>query len=210
MRPVRRAPAVAALALLAACARDAGPPPILFVSIDTLRADRLAIHGYGKGATPALDGLAREGIVFENAWSQVPLTLPSHVSLLTGRLPPHTGVRSNVGFRFDPKSLPTLPTALRERGYATVAAISAYVLRSETGLGAAFDVYDDALEVDETATVGELQRAGSETVDAALRRLDAVRGDGGRPWFLFVHLFEPHTPYAPPEPFRSRNIITRI
>ena len=196
---------LAALSALSGCTRERARPPILFVSIDTLRADRLPDWGYADGATPRLSALVREGIRFENAWAQVPLTLPSHASLLTGRLPPDVGVRSNVGFRFDASRHRTLPALLGEAGYATGAAVSAYVLRRETGLAAGFAAFDDELEVDETATVGELQRPGVETVDAALRWLDgAQEGGERRPWFLLVHLFEPHTPYTPPEPFRSR------
>lgn len=199
--------AAAALALagalgLLACGRQAPRPPIVLISIDTLRADRLPDWGYAGGSTPHLSALARDAILFESAWAQVPLTLPSHASLLTGRLPPEVGVRSNIGFHFDAAAHPTLPARLAaEAGYATAAAVSAYVLRKETGLGAAFEHYDDAMEVHESSTLGALQRPGAETVDAALGWLAGV---ANRPWFLFLHLFEPHTPYEPPSPFRER------
>jgi arylsulfatase A-like enzyme/tetratricopeptide (TPR) repeat protein len=175
--------------------------PIILISIDTLRADHLTIHGANRVATPAIDRLAADGIVFENAYAHVPLTLPSHASMLTGMLPYETGVRSNIGYRLDPEGKPLLPKLLKEKGYATGGAISAYVLRAETGMGELFDFYDDSLEVWEAASLGSLQREGNETVRAALRWLDTVKA---QPFFLFLHLFEPHTPYEPVEPFRSQ------
>jgi arylsulfatase A-like enzyme/tetratricopeptide (TPR) repeat protein len=175
--------------------------PIILISIDTLRADHLTIHGANRVATPAIDRLAADGIVFENAYAHVPLTLPSHASMLTGMLPYETGVRSNIGYRLDPEGTPRLPKLLKEKGYATGGAISAYVLRAETGMGELFDFYDDSLEVWEAASLGSLQREGNETVRAALGWLDTVKA---QPFFLFLHLFEPHTPYEPIEPFRSQ------
>ena len=182
----------ATLLILAGCRERAAPElrgaPVILISIDTLRADRLA-----SANTPAIDTLASDGIVYENAYAHVPLTLPSHVSMLTGKLPYQTGVRSNVGYRLDsaPSSLPKL---LASRGYATGAAVSAYVLRAETGLGALFDFYDDSLEVSQSATLGQLQRRGDETIATGLRWIDE---NAKRPFFLFLHLFEPHSPYEP-------------
>jgi arylsulfatase A-like enzyme/tetratricopeptide (TPR) repeat protein len=174
--------------------------PVILISIDTLRADRLPAWGYELVDTPAIDRLAADGIVFENAYAQVPLTLPSHASLFTGRFPYEIDVRSNIGYRLEAEAGSTLPELLAERGYATGGAISAYVLRAETGMGSLFDAYDDSLEVWESATLGALQREGDETVRAALGWLDGV---AAKPFFLFLHLFEPHTPYEPVEPFRS-------
>ncbi|HVS31857.1 MAG TPA: sulfatase-like hydrolase/transferase [Thermoanaerobaculia bacterium] len=192
------------LLLLAFCTgeqrRSLSEPPIILISIDTLRADRLAAYGSNRVATPAIDRLAADGIVFENAYAQAPLTLPSHASMLTGKLPYQTGVRSNIGYRLD-AATPSLPKLLAARGYTTGGAISAYVLRGETGIGPMFDFYDDSLEVFESASLGALQRNGDETVRAALGWLDGVRD---KPPFLFLHLFEPHTPYEAVEPFKSR------
>ncbi len=206
MRLMKRfAAALCLAAALAACRGGDGPwpgAPVVLISIDTLRADRLPGWGYGGVATPAIDALAAEGVLFENAYAQVPLTFPSHASLLSGLLPPQAGVRSNVGYVFDAAAHPTLPGALRAQGYKTGAAVSAYVLRRETGLGRDFDAYDDAVQVEESVTLGELQRPGDAAARAALAWLDA-QGEGA-PFFLLLHLFEPHTPYAPPEPFRSR------
>lgn len=203
---VRIATIVAAVAafFLAACDATEKPAeraPIILISVDTLRADRLPAYGYRAIETPAIDRLAADGIVFENAYAHVPLTLPSHITMMTGALPYQTGVRSNIGYRFDAKSAPTLPKMLAQHGYATGAAVSAYVLRGETGMGEMFDFYDDSLAVHESATLGALQRAGDDTARTALQWVDGL---AGKPYFLFLHLFEPHTPYDAPEPFRSR------
>ncbi|HET9768428.1 MAG TPA: sulfatase, partial [Thermoanaerobaculia bacterium] len=212
LRLLATAAAIAAATSLAGCrgggdaARFPGAP-IILISIDTLRADRLPAYGSKRVATPAIDRLAADGILFENAYAHVPLTLPSHTTLLTGRLPYDNGVRSNIGYRLEGDRARTLPGLLAAQGYATGAAVSAYVLRGETGLGPLFDSYDDSLEVWEAATLGALQRRGDDTVQVALRWVDQVRGgDGARtkPFFLFVHLFEPHSPYEPAPPFRDR------
>jgi arylsulfatase A-like enzyme/Flp pilus assembly protein TadD len=186
-----------------AAATGPTPPrvPIILVTIDTLRADRLPAYGYLGVETPAIDALRQDGVLFENAYSHCPLTLPSHVSLLTGLLPPGHGVRNNLGYRLD-ASHPTLPVILKRAGYATGAAVSAWVLRPDTGLGAGFDTYRDVpggtLGRD---SVAEVQRSGRETVALAL---DFVAAHRGQPFFLFVHLYEPHAPYAPPSPQRER------
>lgn len=174
---------------------------VILISIDTLRADHLSAYGAKRVDTPAIDRLAADGIVFENAYAHVPLTFPSHVTMLTGRLPFENGVRSNIGYSIDAKSHPTLPRLLHDRGYATGGAVSAYVLRGETGMASLFDFYDDSMEVWESATLGSLQRRGDETSRVAVAWIDNVRN---QPFFLFLHLFEPHTPYEPVEPFRSK------
>jgi arylsulfatase A-like enzyme/Tfp pilus assembly protein PilF len=175
--------------------------PIILISIDTLRADHLPAYGYGAVATPNIDALRRDAILYSHAYSHVPLTLPSHVSILTGQLPPDNGVRDNAGFPFDASKHTTLPQLLKARGYATGAAVSAYVLRGNTGLAAAFDSYDDDIAVRSGEVLGRLQRPGGETEAVAERWIDGV---GDKPFFYFLHLFEPHAPYEPPEPFKSR------
>lgn len=203
----RRTPAAVLLSLifLAACSKQETPrfnnAPVILISIDTLRADHLSAYGAKLVDTPAIDRLAADGIVFENAYSHVPLTFPSHVTMLTGVLPFDNGVRSNIGYMLDPNAHPTLPRLLAAHGYTTGAAVSAYVLRGETGLASIFDFYDDSMEVWESATLGALQRRGDETVRVATNWLDGVPA---RPFFLFLHLFEPHSPYEPVEPFRSK------
>jgi choline-sulfatase len=197
------------LLLATACRRggDAGEEgpfrqaPVILISIDTLRSDHLPAYGYKAVETPAIDGLARDGVLFERAYSHTPLTLPSHVSMLTGRLPTEHGVRDNVGYQYDAGRFPSLAAALRGAGYATGAAVSAYVLRPETGLSQGFDLYDAGIPVRFNDSLGLSQRPGGQTADAALAWLRTVKD---RPFFLFLHLYEPHTPYAPPEPFASR------
>jgi arylsulfatase A-like enzyme/cytochrome c-type biogenesis protein CcmH/NrfG len=200
MRPVLAA-WVAALWLCFGCADPGVPPgsPIVLISIDTLRADRLPVYGYGGVETAAIDALARDGIVFERAYTHAPTTLPAHASLFTGLLPPAHGVRDNAGYRLD-RSSPTLAEELQKAGYATGAAVSSFVLRRSTGLDRGFDFYEDGIEFTTRTGLGGLQRPGDETLRAALEWLGTVEG---QPWFLFFHLFEPHAPYAPPEPFAS-------
>src|SRR5581483_8307078 len=196
---------VGALLLVSACSRAPKThfpnAPVILISIDTLRADHLSIYGARLVDTPAIDRLAKDGIVYENAYSHVPLTFPSHTTMMTGLLPYQNGVRSNVGYAIDANAQPTLPRLLAQKGYATGAAVSAYVLRGETGLKSLFDFYDDSMPVWESETLGAIQRPGSETLRAALGWLDGVQA---RPFFLFFHLFEPHSPYEPIEPFKTK------
>ena len=175
--------------------------PVIVISIDTLRADHLPTYGYKNVETPNIDRFRRDAILFENAYAHVPLTLPSHISMLTGALPPDNGVRNNIGYPFEAAKHETIPSLLKKNGYATGAAVSAYVLRGNTGIRNAFDFYDDDIEVRGGEAQGELQRAGGET-EAVAERWIGERGD--RPFFFLLHLFEPHAPYTPPEPFRSR------
>lgn len=180
----------------AACARaPAVKPPVVLISVDTLRADHLPPYGYTGVETPAIDALARDSIRFENAYSHVPLTLPSHAVLLTGLLPYENGVRDNMGFRLA-ESHPTLATLLRAEGYATGAAVSSYVLRSDRGLSSGFDHYDDQMPDNPTR-----ERPGVQSADALAEWAAGVRE---KPLFLFLHIYEPHAPYAPPEPYRTR------
>jgi choline-sulfatase len=192
------AAAVLSLTSLAGCARHdrvSAHPPIVVISIDTLRADHLPAYGYRGVETPGIDSLRKDSILYENAYSHVPLTLPSHAVLLTGLLPYQNGVRDNIGFRLAP-SRETLASALKARGYATGAAVSTFALRRDRGLAAGFDFYDD-----EFAPGSGDERPGLETVQRLERWMEA---NGGRPLFAFLHLYEPHAPYSPPEPFRTR------
>jgi arylsulfatase A-like enzyme/Flp pilus assembly protein TadD len=201
-----------ALLACAACARDPAAyrapagTPIVIVSIDTLRSDHLPVYGYRGVETPAIDALRADSILFERAFSHVPLTLPSHASLLSGLLPAGHGVRDNVGYLVDGKkvadgSLPYLPALLGAAGYATGGAVSAFVLRRQTGFAAGFDHYDDAIEFRTGVGLGGLQRSGLETLSAIEPWLGEVAAE---PFFLFFHLYEPHTPYRPPAAFAAR------
>jgi arylsulfatase A-like enzyme/Flp pilus assembly protein TadD len=202
---MRRVLLAAALLALAACRRGLPSPsrttPVFLISIDTLRSDHLPAYGYGGIATPHLDAFRSDAILFRRAYAHVPLTLPSHATLFTGRLPADTGVRDNVGFKPDPR-VPMLAELLHRNGYATGAAVSAWVLRNEAGLARGFDGYDDQIDVASNAMIiGRVQRKGPETIAAAKQWLEAHRG---KPPFFFLHLYEPHSPYEPPEPYRSR------
>ena len=195
------------LFLLPACAgRESAPQsfqnaPVILISIDTLRADHLPLYGYKSVETPNIDALAKDGVVFDNAWSQCPMTLPSHVSMLTGLLPTTHGVRNNLGFRYEASKHPALPQALQKHGYATGGIVSSYVVRGETGLRDAFEFYDDAVSPQSGATSSEYQRGGATSESIAGKWIEGL---GKRPFFCFLHLYEPHAPYSPPEPFRSR------
>ncbi|HVT02014.1 MAG TPA: sulfatase-like hydrolase/transferase [Thermoanaerobaculia bacterium] len=186
-------------ALTIGCSKPAPRHPSVFIiSIDTLRADHLPLYGYKGVKTPAIDSLGRDGVMFTDAYSHCPLTLPSHVSLLTGLVPARSGVHDNVGYVFDPGRHPTLAALLKANGYRTGAAVSAYVLRRSTGIAAGFDTYDDAIPFLDDAPTAALQRSGVETFQAAREWLDAA---DSRPMFFFLHLYEPHAPYAPPAQF---------
>ncbi len=205
MRSVKFGAALIALLLFGACAKDQSlhfrNAPVILISIDTLRSDHLPIYDYRNVETPAVDALAKDAIVFAQAWSHCPMTLPSHISMLTGLLPTTHGVRNNLGFRYDASRFESLPLVLQRNGYVTGAAVSSYVLRGETGLRDAFQWYDDALDPSPGARFTEYQRSGA--VSARLgEKWIATLGD--RPFFFFLHLYEPHAPYDPPEPFRSR------
>ena len=202
---MRRIALLLAGALLPAC-RSASPGPypdasVVLVSIDTLRADHLALYGYAAGSTPHLDALGREGIVFDDVYSHCPLTLPAHASMLTGLLPPHHGVRDNQGFTLAADKR-TLASRFRAAGFETGAAVSAYVIRAGTGISQGFDAYDDALPLDQSVEALAVQRRdGAQAVESLLRWIDGRTGS--RRFFAFLHLYEPHAPYAPPPAYAA-------
>ena len=202
-----RLAAAALLGLLAgSCSRGPARPvfpdaPVILISIDTLRADRLPLYGYTKIETPFLDRFSKDAWFFENAYSPCPMTLPSHTTMLTGMLPPEHGVRNNIGFTFDGTAHMSLPRLLKQRGYATGAAVSSYVLRSETGLGALFDFYEDSFDTTPGIQSVNYQRSGDKTAALAERWIGE---NAGKPFFFLLHIYEPHVPYDPPEPFLSR------
>jgi arylsulfatase A-like enzyme/Tfp pilus assembly protein PilF len=185
-----------ALLLLAGCRAELASS-LLLVTLDTVRADRLGSYGSSLGLTPRLDELAAESVRFADVTAQTPLTTPSHASIFTGLPPWRHGIRNNERFRLS-ESTATLATVLHAAGYRTAAFIGAFPLRSEYGLGRGFEVYDQEF----------LRRSRSQerTADEVLGAAEAfLRGrDLKEPFFLWVHLFDAHTPYEAPEPFRSR------
>jgi len=174
--------------------------PIIVVSIDTLRADHLPAYGYANVKTPGIDALAADGVVFERAYSHAPQTLPAHAALLSGQLPFESGVRDNVGFTVKPGER-LLPQMLRERGFTTGGIVSAFVLRKETGISQGFDFFDGEMPpASPELSIGQVQRDGAQSEQIAEHWLDSI---GTARAFLFLHLYEPHKPYAPPDRFAA-------
>jgi arylsulfatase A-like enzyme len=170
----------------------------LLVTVDTLRADALGAYGATGGLTPRLDALAQEALVFEAAYAPAPFTFPSIASILSGLHPGSLGIRTNLSQL--PPDVPTLASALRERGFRTGAAVSSYVLRGKSGLADDFDVYDDVL-LQREQTRDTPERTARDTTDAALAVLDRLREAPAQQaprWLLWVHYQDPHGPYTPP------------
>jgi choline-sulfatase len=176
-------------------------PSVILITIDTLRADHVGCYGAQMVKTPTLDALAHDGIVFERAISQVPLTWPSHAVILTGTYPFQNGVQDFTGqplagqFR-------SVAQAFKQAGYATGAVVSAFVLDRSWGLARGFDFYDDAFSAETFATkdTGLVDRRAGESVAHAIAWLKKTPR---RPFFLWLHLYDPHSPYDPPQPYRS-------
>ncbi|MGA8314141.1 MAG: sulfatase-like hydrolase/transferase [Terriglobales bacterium] len=201
------------LAVLLPCGLAAAVPPrqakpnVILITIDTVRADHVGCYGATNVRTPTLDALAHDGIVFERAISQVPLTWPSHAAILTGTYPFQNGVQDFTGQPLDPR-FRSVAQVFKQQGYATGAVVSAFVLDRSWGLSRGFDFYDDAFapETFQQKDIGLVDRKAGESVTRALKWLNA----GGeqkaqrRPFFFWLHLYDPHSPYDPPEPFRTQ------
>ena len=177
-------------------------PSVLLITVDTLRADRVGAYGYDKARTPNMDALARDGVLFERAYTPVPVTLPSHSAMLTGLYPMRTGMRDFSGNRL-PGQFPTLAEELKKAGYSTGAVVSAAVLDARFGLSRGFEFYLDDFDFSRLAdsSLDSIERRADRTVELALQWL-RTRED--RPVFLWVHLFDPHHPYKPPAPYDSQ------
>ena len=198
-----------ALLAVAACAPAAEPEPdaprlLLLVTVDTLRADRLGAYGSERGLTPHLDALAADSLVFEVAYAPAPFTVPSLVSLHTGRYPAELGLQINLSeLRPD---VGTLAEVLLRRGWKTAAVVSNVVLRQRDDLARGFEIWDDTMEETEAVRLWR-ERTARPTTDAALALVDVWRSDpevAGRPLFLWVHYQDPHGPYTPPAGWRER------
>jgi arylsulfatase A-like enzyme/Flp pilus assembly protein TadD len=195
---------LAALVLLAECA-FAAPPNIILITLDTTRADRIGFMGSARGLTPNLDELARESVIFSRAYTQVPLTTPSHAVMLTGTYPQFSHLQ-DLGAPLG-KDLPYLPDLLRQHGYRTAAFVGAYILDPKgltaRGFGRGFDIYDAPFHkrVRAEDRYHSMERRAGDVVDHALAWLS--KHPHG-PFFLWLHFYDPHDPYDPPEPFKSR------
>src|SRR3984893_12976920 len=191
-----------ALTALCAAAQTPTKPAlnVVLITIDTLRADHLGCYGYKQIKTPNIDGLAADGVRFESAFAVVPVTLPSHSSMLTGTYPMLSGMHDFSGNKLSPLQ-PTLASVLKQAGYQTGAVIGAAVLDSRFGLNQGFDFYYDHFDfsrLDET-NLDEMERPGNVVADEAL---DWLGKNSQKKFFLWMHLYDPHFPYHPPEPYR--------
>lgn len=177
-------------------------PNIVLVTLDTVRADRLGCYGAKNIATPTLDALAQDGTLFERAIAQVPLTWPSHAVILTGLYPFQNGVQDFTGQPLDAR-FRTVAQAFKANGYRTGAVISSFALDQSWGLARGFDSYDDAFSQDAYTNreLGLVERKAAESVDHALTWL---RKPSSKPFFFWLHLYDAHSPYSPPEPFRTQ------
>jgi len=177
------------------------PPNVLFVTIDTLRADHVGCYGYKQVKTPNIDSLATDGSRFERAYAVVPVTLPSHSSMMTGTYPMLSGMHDFSGNKLSPLQ-PTLASVLKQSGYQTGAVIAAAVLDSRFGLNQGFDFYYDHFEFSrlDEANLDEMERPGNAVADVAL---DWLARNSQHKFFLWMHLYDPHFPYHPPEPYAT-------
>lgn len=196
--PIWASLAMAAASLHAQSTR----PNVVIVTIDTLRADHVGCYGYRAGQTPNIDSLAHSSTLFTHAYTPVPITLPAHSALFTGSFPMATGMHDFSGNKL-PSSAVTLATVLRQHNYSTAAFLGAAVLDSRFGLDQGFDTYFDHFDfsrLDETS-LDMVKRSGDQVMDNVL---DWLRTNPRQPFFLWVHLYDAHYPYTPPEPYASR------
>jgi arylsulfatase A-like enzyme/Tfp pilus assembly protein PilF len=189
------------LAAFGASAQTPAKPAlnVVLITIDTLRADHVGSYGYKQIKTPNIDALAAEGARFERAFAVVPVTLPSHSSMLTGTYPMLSGMHDFSGNKLSPLQ-PTLASVLKQSGYQTGAVIGAAVLDSRFGLNQGFDFYYDNFEFSrlDEANLDEMERPGNVVADVAL---DWLGKNSQKKFFFWMHLYDPHYPYHPPEPY---------
>ncbi|MGD8536528.1 MAG: sulfatase, partial [Candidatus Aminicenantes bacterium] len=172
---------------------------VLLITIDTIRPDRLSCYSTKYLRTPRIEALAENGVVFDRAFAHNPTTLPSHANILLGTTPLAHGVHDNSKFRINEELL-TLAEFLKESGYSTGAFIGAFPLDSRFGLSQGFDVYDESYSSDSSAKFTLAERRAEEVVHAAMAWFERQNSK----WFSWIHLWDPHTMYSPPEPFKSK------
>ena len=202
----RLIPILMALAALHAAAQTPAKPAlnVVLITIDTLRADHVGCYGYKQIKTPNIDGLAADGVRFERAFAVVPVTLPSHSSMLTGTYPMWSGMHDLSGNKLRPLQ-PTLASVLKQAGYQTGAVVASAVLDSRFGLNQGFDFYYDHFDFNrlDEANLDEMERPGNVVADVALNWLekDWLSKNSQKNFFLWMHLYDPHFPYHLPEPY---------
>ncbi len=173
---------------------------VLLITVDTCRADHLGCYGRTGARTPTMDGLARSGVRFSRAISHVPVTLPSHVSIMTGMLPPAHGVEDNGTFRL-PQQARTLAEAFKDKGYATAAVVSSFVLNSQFGLDQGFDDYYDQMSLNVSSSATGFDEIPA--TDVTEQAMSWIRDHSNAPWFFWAHYFDPHASYNPPAGFQK-------
>jgi arylsulfatase A-like enzyme/Flp pilus assembly protein TadD len=190
------------VAAAASAANPSAPPNVVIITIDTLRADHLGCYGYKDIKTPNIDGLAADGVRFEQAYTPVPITLPSHTVIFTGTFPMASGMHDFSGNRLS-QTQPTLASVLKERGYTTGAVVASAVLDSRFGLNRGFDFYYDHFDFSrlQESNLDEMERPGNLVADEALSWLNQNRA---KRFFLWMHLYDPHYPYRPPAPYSEQ------
>lgn len=199
LRPMIAAAILVTLVAVPAATAAPAKPNVILITLDTTRADAV-----GGPATPNINAVAARGIRYARAYAPAPLTLPSHASLLTGVDPPAHGVHAN-GTEALPASIPTLATILKSAGYTTAAFVSSRVLDRRFGMGRGFDVYDDLIVAEQIGEAGYAERNAEQVTTAALTEMQKRKG--AAPFFLWVHYYDPHSPYVPPQTWRGRTDV---
>ena len=198
---ILRAMALCAALAVASCSGTSAPdtrPNVLLLTLDTVRADRLGCYGYARARTPNLDALAGRGVRFERAYATVPYTLPAHASILTGLYPPAHGLHVNFQGSLPADARP-MAAAFQDAGYRTAGLVASGILDRRFGLARGFDFYDD-LHDRPLNDANQVERPGGEVTDAALKWLGEA---SPKPFFAWVHYYDAHDPYEPPEGFRD-------
>lgn len=180
-------------------------PNVLLITLDTVRADRVGCYGHKQARTTNLDSLARDGVLFKTAVAPAPLTLPSHSSILTGTYPMVHGVRDNIGYALA-SGQTTLASILKSQGYSTAAFVGAYVLDARRGLNQGFETYSGpspARKPEGDPRIVNLRTLEQKAEEVVGEALEWIRAQRKQPFFVWIHLFDPHDPYDPPPRFRK-------